>query len=134
MYGQADVTYRPMLRQLVPELALVGVAIVTSALLHDAALVAVSVLALGLVVLMWRRFGTLVRHDGLVVLGMRNRFIPWADVDEVREHRQYGGRGIIVVEPSGRRTLLKAPRDGLLSPDRGYDEKHDHIVRSWEAS
>ena len=133
MYGRPDLTFRPTLRQLMPQLVLVVVAITIAALVHDDVLVAISVLGLGYVLLMWRRFGTHLTSADLVVLGMRNRVVPWTHVQDLQEHRQLGGRGLVMTDTSGHRTLLKAPRDSRLAPDPGYGAKRDEIIAAWKA-
>ena len=134
MSASAAVTYRPTLRQLLPQIVLVVAAFAASAALGDLALLIISFAFLGMVLFVWRRFATVVQREGLLVMGVTNRTIPWNAITRLQEHEQFGGRGLVVVERSGRKTLLKAPRDSLLSRDRHYEEKRDHIMWSWEAS
>ena len=134
MYGEPDVIFRPAIRQLVPHIVVVAVVLVTALVLRDAALVGIAVIGLLLVAFMWRRYGTVVKDDGIVVLGVTNRLIPWSEVEDVSELNQAGGRGVVVKEVGGRRTLLRAPRDARMTPDPDYDEKRDRILREWAAS
>lgn len=134
MYGEPHVTYRPAIRQLAPHLVVVGLVFVASIALRDASLTVIALLGLGVVLLMWRRFGTLLRHDGIVLLGVTNRFVPWSRVEDLAEHAQFGGRGVFLKEADGRRTLLKAPRDGRLARDPGYEDKRDRILRYWRSN
>lgn len=134
MPAAVDLTFRPSLRQLAPQLVLVAAAVAVAAVLRDGALLLVSALGLALVLAMWRRYGTRVTAGGLVYLGLTgDRTIPWAQVQTVDEHAQLGGRGLLVREATGRRTLLRAPRDSRLSPDPDYEAKRDTIVRAWRA-
>jgi hypothetical protein len=134
MYGEAPVSYHPSIRQLVPHLVVVGLVLVASIVLRDASLTVIAVIGLVAVLVMWRRFGTLLRHDGIVLLGLTSRFVPWSRVEDVAEHTQFGGRGVFLKESDGRRTLLKAPRDGRLAPDPDYEDKRDRILRYWRTN
>lgn len=134
MYGEPDVIYRPEIRQLVPHLVVVAVVLVAAVALADPALVGIAFLGLLIVVFMLRRYGTQLRDDGIVVLGITNRFIPWPAIEDVSELAQAGGRGVVVRESGGRRTLLKAPRDARMAPDPDYDEKRDRIILEWSAN
>lgn len=131
MYGEPGVIYRPVIRQLVPNLVVVAIVLVASFLLRDPVLTWIAGLGLLVVFIMWQRFGTAVADAGIVILGLRNRMIPWSAIDDVSEHGQAGGRGVVVTETGGRRTLLKAPRDGRLAPDPDYETKRDAILREW---
>jgi hypothetical protein len=134
VYGRPDLTIRPTLRQVLPQLVIAVLAIGVAAALRDAALVAACALGLGYVLLTWRRFGTHLTSGDVVVLGIRNRIIAWEDVKEVREHRQFGARGLVLTETTGRRTLLKAPHDSRLAPDEDYETKRDQIIEAWDAA
>jgi membrane protein implicated in regulation of membrane protease activity len=134
MYGEPGVIYRPVLRQLMPNLVVVAIVLVASILLQDPVLTWIAGLGLLIVFIMWQRFGAAVADSGIVVLGLRNRVIPWSAIEDVREHAQAGHRGIVVTETGGQRTLLKAPRDGRLAPDPDYDKKRDAILREWAAN
>ncbi len=134
MYGEPDVIFRPAFRQLVPHIVVVAVVLVTALVLRDPALVGIALVGLLLVAFMWRRYGTVLKDTGIVVLGVTNRLIPWSAVEDVTEISQAGGRGVVVREVGGRRTLLKAPRDARMAPDPDYDEKRDRILREWAES
>jgi hypothetical protein len=132
VYGAPPLTVRPRLRQLVPQLVIGVLALAVAASLQDRSLVAAVVLGIAYLVLIWRTHGTHLTDDELVVLGVRNRTIPWAEVAVIREQRAFGGRGLLVEETSGRRALLPAPRDSRLAPNRDYERDRDTVLKAWE--
>jgi len=134
VYGAPPVTVRPQLRQLVPQLVIGGVALVAAAALHDRILVIAALMGVGYLVMVWRQHGTHVNDHELVLMGLRNRAIPWSSVADVREERAFGGRGLLVEERSGRRTALTAPRDSRLLPDRDYEARRDQVLTAWRDS
>jgi hypothetical protein len=134
MYGAPPVTIRPQLPQLVPQLAVGVVTLAVGAVLQDRALVVIALFGIGYLVMVWRQHGTHLNDHELVLLGLRNRTIPWAAVAEIREHSVFGGRGLLVEETSGRRTPLTAPRHSRLLPDRDYARRRDQVLAAWQES
>jgi hypothetical protein len=132
MYGAPPVTVRPQLRQLMPQLVVGALLLALAGSLQDRTLVGVALLGLGYLVVMWRLHGTHVNDHELVLLGLRNRRIPWSHIADVREQKVLGGRGLIVEETSGLRTPLSAPRDSRLLRDRDYAARRDVILAAWE--
>jgi len=131
MYGAPPVTFRPQLRQLMPQLVVGALLLALAGSLHDRTLVGAALLGIGYLLVMWRVHGTHVNDHELVLLGLRHRAIPWSDITDVREQRAFGGRGLIVEETSGLRTPLAAPRDSRLLHDRDYASRRDVILSAW---
>ena len=48
--------------------------------------------------------------------------------------RPFSGRGLLVVETSGRRTVLTAPRVNRVLPDRDYAARRDQVLAAWRDS
>jgi hypothetical protein len=133
VYGRPDVTFHPLVRQLWLEIAVVAIAFAVAAAVGDSTLVVLALVALVYLLLLWRLSGTHVTSNDLVLLGFRHRRVPWTQVQEIEERSQFGGRGLLVIEKSGRRTLLKAPREGRLAPDPDFDAKRDQVISAWKA-
>jgi hypothetical protein len=78
----------------------------------------------------WRSGLTLDR-DHLAVHRLRRRTIAWADIAAVATERIRGSHRVVVRETDGRRTVLPAPRIGLLLWDRRFEAKAQRIHASW---
>lgn len=77
------------------------------------------------------RAGVTLTPGTLVVQRVHRREILWSQVQSVQVVRRNGGRRLVVVEASGRRTLLPAPRIGLVLWDRDFDGRAQVIYRWW---
>lgn len=132
MYGAPPLTVRPRLRQLVPQLVVGAVALAVAGAMQDRTLVSAVALGILYLLLIWRTHGTHVNDHELVLLGLRNRAIPWTQVAAIREQQAMGGRGLLVEETSGRRALLPAPRDSRLARNRDYERDRDAVLDAWE--
>lgn len=61
--------------------------------------------------------GVTLTPEAVVVHNLRRRTIPWTDVAEVAVEPVTGGRRVVLYETGGRRTPLRMPSSGFLSPD-----------------
>jgi hypothetical protein len=78
----------------------------------------------------WRS-GLTLERDHLAVHRLRRRTIAWADITAVSVERIRGSHRVVVQETDGRRTVLPAPRIGLLLWDRRFGAKAQRIHASW---
>ncbi|MET8287304.1 hypothetical protein AB0M86_15850 [Streptomyces sp. NPDC051639] len=74
--------------------------------------------------------GVTLTPEAVVVHNLRRRTIPWTDVAEVAVEPVTGGRRVVLYETGGRRTPLRMPSSGFLSPDRRLDDKVA-TIRGW---
>ncbi|MGW1801628.1 hypothetical protein ACWCQN_38370, partial [Streptomyces sp. NPDC001984] len=95
-----------------------------------AALAAISLL-LGAGFLSFGR-GVTLTADHLTIRGLRPRTVPWEEIRAIAVERHRGGRRLVVLEASSRRTPLPAPRVGRLLWDSEFEAKAQTLRHWWQ--
>ncbi|WP_159064505.1 hypothetical protein [Streptomyces olivochromogenes] len=93
------------------------------------ALVAISLL-LGAGFLSFGR-GVILTADHLVIRGLRPRTVPWDEIQGIAVERHRGGRRLVILEASSRRTPLPVPRVGRVLWDSEFEAKIQTLRHWW---
>ncbi len=80
---------------------------------------------------LYLRRGIDLTAGSMRVRGLRRRTLNWPDVSDISVESRRGGRRVVVHEANGRRTILPAPRIGLLLWDPGFQDKVHTLDRWW---
>ena len=78
------------------------------------------------------RVGVTLTAAGAAVGGLRARLVPWTAIQDVSTESLFGGRFVVLVQPTGR-TRLPAPVTGLLQRDPEFEDKLAEIRAWWIA-